>query len=164
MLKIRFQRTGKKNQPFFRIVVTEKNNPPRGGRFLELLGFFNPQTKEKKLKAERIKHWLSVGAKASPRVHNLLISEKVIEGKKIDVHKKPKKKKGESTSAPEEASEDKSASAKAPEGKEERPAETKEESKEEVAESAPKPDPEAKSNLNSEENEKKEVSSNSGNK
>jgi len=95
MLVIRFIRTGKRNQPFFRIVVTDKKNPPRGGRFLEVLGFFNPLTKEKGLKKERIKYWLSVGAQTSDRVHNLLVSEKIIEGKKIDVHKKPKKKKEE---------------------------------------------------------------------
>ena len=92
MLAIRFLRAGKKNQPFFRIVVTDKKNPPRGGRFLEILGFFNPLTKEKKLKAERIKYWLSVGAQPSSTVHNLLVKEKIIEGKKINVHKKSKKK------------------------------------------------------------------------
>jgi len=92
MLVIRFLRTGKKNQPFFRIVVTDKKNPPRGGRFLEVVGFFNPLTKEKRLKTERIKYWLSVGAQPSDRVHNLLVGEKIVEGKKIDVHKKPKKK------------------------------------------------------------------------
>ena len=93
MLVIRFIRTGKKNQPFFRIVVTDKKNPPRGGRSLEVLGFFNPLTKEKSLKKERIEYWLSVGAQTSDRVHNLLIDEKIIEGKKIAVHKKAKEKK-----------------------------------------------------------------------
>ena len=93
MLRIRFFRTGKKNQPFFRIVVTDKRNPPRGGRFLEILGFYNPLTKEKGLKKERIKYWLSVGAKPSNRVHNLLIEEKILEGEKIAVHKKKKEKK-----------------------------------------------------------------------
>lgn len=99
MLRIRFLRTGKKNQPFFRLVVTDKRNPPRGGRFLEVLGFFNPFTKEKSLKGERIKYWISVGAKPSDRVHNLLVSEKVIKGEKIAVHAKAKKKK-EEESAP----------------------------------------------------------------
>lgn len=90
MLSIRFLRLGKKSQPFFRLVVTDKRNPPKGGRFLESLGFYNPLTKEKKLNGERIKHWLSVGAKPSGSVHNLLISEGIIEGKKIPVHKKAK--------------------------------------------------------------------------
>lgn len=92
MLAIRFLRVGKKNQPFYRVVVTDKKNPPRAGRFLEILGFVNPFTKEKKLKAERIKYWLSVGAKTSKTVHNLLVEQGIIEGKKIPVHKKPKKK------------------------------------------------------------------------
>lgn len=92
MLSIRLLRTGKKNQPFYRMVVTDKKNPPRGGRFLEIVGFFNPFTKEKDIKADRIKHWLSVGAKPSDTVHNILVKEKVIEGTKIAVHKKPKKK------------------------------------------------------------------------
>ena len=56
-----------------------------------MLGFFNPLTKEKKLKADRVEYWLSCGAQPSSRVHNLLVEEKIIEEKKIDVHKKPKK-------------------------------------------------------------------------
>jgi small subunit ribosomal protein S16 len=91
MLVIRFFRIGKKNQPSFKIVVTDKRRPPRGGRFVEEVGFFDPQTKEKVLKTDRIKYWLSVGAKPSETVQNLLISEKIIKGKKIKKHKKPKK-------------------------------------------------------------------------
>ena len=98
MLVIRLFRVGKKNQPSFKIVVTDKRKPPRAGRFVEEVGFYNPLTKEKVLKGERIKYWLSVGAKPSPSIYNLLIKEKIIEGKKIDVHKKAKGKKA--TSAP----------------------------------------------------------------
>jgi small subunit ribosomal protein S16 len=99
MLAIRLLRTGKKNQPFFRIVVTDKKNPPRGGRFLEIVGFYNPLTKERNLKQDRIKYWLSVGAKPSDTVHNLLVTDKIIEDKKIPVHKKTKKPSSASTSA-----------------------------------------------------------------
>lgn len=91
MLVIRFFRVGKRNQPSFKIVVVDKKEPPRGGCFVEEVGFWNPLTKEKVLRGERIKHWLLVGAKPSPSVFNLLISEKIIEGKKIQVHKKGKK-------------------------------------------------------------------------
>jgi len=91
MLVIRFFRVGKKKQPSFKIVVTDKRKPPRSGRFVEEVGFYNSLTKEKILKEERIKYWLSKGAKPSPTVYNLLVSEKIIEGKKIDVHKKAKK-------------------------------------------------------------------------
>lgn len=92
MLVIRFFRVGKKNQPSFKIVVCDKRNPPRGGHFVEEIGFWNPLTKQKVLKEERIKYWISVGAKPSPSVYNLLVSEKIIEGKKVSVHKKPKEK------------------------------------------------------------------------
>jgi len=92
MLVIRFLRVGKKNQPSFKIVVTDKRESSTTGRSVEEVGFWNPLTKEKVLKSERIKYWLSVGAKPSPTVFNLLVSEKIIEGKKIDVHKKPKEK------------------------------------------------------------------------
>jgi len=92
MLVIRLFRIGKKNQPSFKIVVTDKRNPAKGGRFRDEVGFWNPLTKEKILKKEKINHWLSVGAKPSPSVYNLLISEKLIEGKKLPVHKKAKTK------------------------------------------------------------------------
>ena len=91
MLVIRLFRVGKKNQPFFKIVVTDKRKPPRAGRFVEELGNWNPLKKEKILKGDRIKYWLSCGAKPSPTIFNLLVSEKIIEGKKIPVHKKSKK-------------------------------------------------------------------------
>ena len=92
MLVIRFFRTGKKGQAFFKIVVTEKKKAPTKGRFIEEVGFYNPLTKEKNVKADRVKYWLSVGAQPSDTVHNLLVSEKIVEGKKIPVHAKPKKK------------------------------------------------------------------------
>jgi len=92
MLVIRLFRIGKKNQPSFKIVVTDKRKPTRAGRFVEEVGFWNPRGKEKILKKDRILHWLSVGAKPSPTVHNLLVKEKIIEGKKIPKHKKPEKK------------------------------------------------------------------------
>jgi small subunit ribosomal protein S16 len=92
MLVIRFLRIGKRNQPSFKIVVTDKRRAPRGGRFVEEVGFWNPLTKKKSLKAERIKYWISKGAKPSDTVYNLLISEKIIQAKKIAVHKKSKEK------------------------------------------------------------------------
>lgn len=87
MLAVRLFRVGKKNQPSFKIVVIDKRRPPRAGRFVEEVGFYNPLTKERILKPERIKYWLSVGAKPSDTVYNLLVSEKIIEGKKVPKHK-----------------------------------------------------------------------------
>ena len=135
MLIIRFIRRGKKNQPFFRIVITDKRNAPRGGDFLEVLGFFNPLTKEKALKKERIKYWLSVGAKTSDRVRNLLISEKVIQGKKIDVHKKAKKKEEKPKEKPKQEKKEEVEELKTEDKpKEEAKQEVKEESKEKIKE------------------------------
>ncbi|MFH1462274.1 MAG: 30S ribosomal protein S16 [bacterium] len=91
MLVIRLFRVGKKNQPAFKIVVTDKRKSSTKGPSVEEVGFYNPLTKEKVLKQDRIKYWLSVGAQPSNTVHNLLVAEKILEGKKIDVHKKSKK-------------------------------------------------------------------------
>ncbi len=82
MLAIRLFRVGKKKQPSYKIVVTDKQNPPQGGQFVEQVGFYNPLTNEKTLKGDRIKYWLSVGAQTSDTVHNMLITEKIIEGEK----------------------------------------------------------------------------------
>ncbi len=96
MLTIRLTRKGKKNQPFFRVVVIDKRRSSKGGRAVEELGYVNPLTKKNSLDKERILYWLKTGAKASPRVHNLLVSEKVIDAKKINVFKV---KKGKETQA-----------------------------------------------------------------
>ncbi len=85
MLTIRLTRRGKKNQPFFRIVVIDKKRSSTGGRAVEELGYVNPLTKKNSINKERALHWLKVGAQASPRVYNLLVSEKVIDAKKINV-------------------------------------------------------------------------------
>ncbi|MDP2664630.1 MAG: 30S ribosomal protein S16 [bacterium] len=99
MLTIRFHRTGRRNYPSFKIVITEHTKSSTGGRFIEEVGFFNPATKEKVLKAERLKYWISVGAKPSPTVWNLLVQEKIVEGTKLPKHKKPKKKEEETNAA-----------------------------------------------------------------
>jgi len=85
MLKVRLQRTGKKNDPSFRLVVTESQNGPQSGKFLEVLGSLDIKKGSATLNAERVKHWIANGAQVSDTVHNLLISEKIIEGKKINV-------------------------------------------------------------------------------
>lgn len=90
MLKIRLQRIGRKNDPSFRAVLTDSKNSTKSGRFLEILGTYNPKAGEKSLKADRIKYWMGKGAKCSDTVHNFLVHDKVIEGKKKNVL--PKKK------------------------------------------------------------------------
>ena len=98
MLMIRLQRVGRKNIPTFRVVLTDKRNSTKSGKFLEVLGNYDPRQKgEKKFNAERIKHWLSMGAKTSGTIHNLLVDEKIVEGKKVNVL--PKKTVGKKAEA-----------------------------------------------------------------
>lgn len=92
MLSIRLKRIGKKNQPAFKVIVAERTKSAKAGTRIEELGFFNPLTKKTSLKKERILYWLSKGAKASDTIHNLLVKNKILEGKKLAVHKKSKKK------------------------------------------------------------------------
>ncbi len=92
MLKIRLQRVGRKNDPSFRVVLTDSKNGPRSGKFLEVLGSYDARRGRPKFESDRIKHWQKVGAKISPTVHNLLVDAKVIEGKKINVLPKRKPK------------------------------------------------------------------------
>lgn len=99
MLKIRLQRTGKKNAASYRIVLAEHTSPPKG-KFIEILGSYNPRLKQKAFKAERIQHWISKGAQVSPTVHNLLIDEKIIQGEKVKSWKPKKKKGGEKQEVP----------------------------------------------------------------
>jgi small subunit ribosomal protein S16 len=90
MLKIRLQRIGRKNDPAFRVVLTDSKNSTKSGRFLEIVGTYNPKAGEAKFEKERIIYWMSKGAKLSDTMHNFLVHEKVIEGKKKNVL--PKKK------------------------------------------------------------------------
>ncbi len=69
MVRIRLRRIGLKGQPSYRIVATDKESP-RDGRFLEILGFYNPRTEPStiQLKEDRIYHWMSNGAQPSESV------------------------------------------------------------------------------------------------
>ena len=76
MLKIRLSLGGAKKRPVYKIVVADSRFP-RDGRFIEKVGFFNPllpKTKKERvtLEAERIKHWISKGAKPTLRVSRIL--------------------------------------------------------------------------------------------
>lgn len=92
MLSIRLSRIGKKKQPVYRLIVLDNRKDPWGD-FIENLGTYNPRKtpSEIKLKTDRIKYWIGVGAQPSVTVHNLLIDEKIIEGKKVKATS-PKKK------------------------------------------------------------------------
>jgi small subunit ribosomal protein S16 len=63
MVRIRFRRIGLRGQPSYRIVAADKE-APRDGRFLEILGFYNPRTEPStlNLKEDRVYHWMKNGA------------------------------------------------------------------------------------------------------
>lgn len=90
MLIIRLQRTGKKNQADFRIVLAEKASPVEK-KFTEVLGSYNPRKKAFVVKPERVKYWLDQHIALSPTVHNLFVTHKVMEGAKVKAFSTPKK-------------------------------------------------------------------------
>jgi len=77
MLKIRLSRAGKRNMPFFRVVLTEHTRAAKHG-YKEVLGFYNPLTKEFKIKdVEKVKQYMSHGVQLSPRVVKLMEVNKI---------------------------------------------------------------------------------------
>ena len=78
MLAIRLARFGKKKMPCYRIVVTDKRRP-RNGRFVEIVGTYDPLKKpaDIKLDAERIKYWIGCGAQPSDTVRSFLRNQKI---------------------------------------------------------------------------------------
>lgn len=118
-LKIRLARGGAKKRPFYRIVVAEATSP-RDGRFVEKVGTYNPllphdHAERIVLNIERIKHWLSVGAKPTDRVELFLSKVSLAERKERSADPKksaPKKRAQERAKAEKEALE---APKKAPE-------------------------------------------------
>ena len=110
-LRLRLARGGSKKRPFYKLVVAE-NTAPRDGKFLERLGSYNPLLEKDNqerlvINAERVKHWLSVGAQASERVEKLLAELNIMEKPAISERPKksaPKKKAQERLKAAEENS------------------------------------------------------------
>lgn len=102
---IRLQRVGRVHEPTFRVVLTDSKNGPRSGKNLEVLGSYDPRldNKTSQLNVEKIKYWISKGAKLSDTMHNYLVTTKVISGKKINAL--PKKTATKKVEAPAEAPE-----------------------------------------------------------
>ncbi len=90
MLKIRLQRIGRKNDPSFRAVLTDSKNSTKSGKFLEIVGTYNPKAGEVNFVTDRIKYWVSKGAQLSDTMHNFMVHHKAIEGKKRNVLSKKK--------------------------------------------------------------------------
>jgi small subunit ribosomal protein S16 len=77
VLMIRLARIGKKKRPFYRVVVTEKTRP-RNGRFVEIVGTYDPLKKPAavQLDRERVEYWMSKGAQPSDTVRSFLRNPK----------------------------------------------------------------------------------------
>jgi small subunit ribosomal protein S16 len=96
MVKIRLRRTGAKKQPTYRFVVADVRSP-RDGRFIEILGHYNPRTEPKTVvfNEEKAKEWLAKGAQPSDTVRRLFAEKGVMERGPIPTSKrKPKSSKG----------------------------------------------------------------------
>jgi small subunit ribosomal protein S16 len=79
MVRLRSQRFGTHKKPFYRIVATDSRNP-RDGRFIEVVGTYNPLTEPATIKfdEEKVLSWLSKGAKPTDTVKSLLVKENII--------------------------------------------------------------------------------------
>lgn len=102
MLMIRLQRVGRKHETAFRIVLTDSENSTKSGRLKEVLGSYDPRKSTDLLKTDRISYWLGKGAKPTGTVHNLLVTHKVLDAKKMNVlpRKKPVAKEAPAAPAP----------------------------------------------------------------
>src|SRR6185369_8249747 len=99
MLTIRLQRAGKRNRPEFRIVLAEKE-ASASKKFVEVLGNYNPRTKDFSVKEDRLQYWIGQHAALSPTIHNLFVAKNLIQGaNKVKAFSIPQKK-TEETPAP----------------------------------------------------------------
>lgn len=109
MLTIRLQRTGRKHEPTFRVVLTDSKNGPKSGKYLKNLGWYDSRIKNKidQFDVESIKKFVKDGAKLSVTLHNFLVSNKIMEGKKINAlpKKSPIKKEVVAEATPAKAPE-----------------------------------------------------------
>ena len=151
-VSIRLARGGAKKRPYYKIVVTDARNA-RDGKFIERIGSYNPllakdNPERVKLDADRARHWLSVGAKPSDRVHRFLdaagIKERVARNnpKKAEPGEKAKERAEERASREAEAAEAAAAAEAAP--AEEAPAEAAETVEAAPTEEAPAEDVQAR--------------------
>ncbi|MGB6984991.1 MAG: 30S ribosomal protein S16 [Candidatus Aquilonibacter sp.] len=93
MVKIRLRRMGAKKQPTYRFVVADSRSP-RDGRFIEILGHYNPRTEPKTLEvnAEKAKEWLAKGAQPTLTVRRLFAEKGIMERGPIPATKRAPRK------------------------------------------------------------------------
>lgn len=82
MLMMRLQRIGRRNEPHFRVVVTDKKNATKSGKFIEVIGSYNPKSGSVIFNEEKTKQWIAQGVQPSTTVHNYLVAQNLIVGTK----------------------------------------------------------------------------------
>lgn len=145
MLMIRLQRTGRKHEPVFRVVVTDSKTGPNSGKHIEIVGSYDARQKDRAtVKADRIQHWIAQGAKVSDTVHNVLVDLGIVEGnkknslpKKTPIVKEPTEEELKAEAAAKEAAEAPKEE-EAPEAEEATPVVEEEVKEEAPVEDAPK--------------------------
>ena len=82
---MRLQRVGRRNDPSYRIVVTDKRTGPKSDKHVDRIGSYNPKMDHIQIDAEKAKDWLSKGVQPSDTVYNILVGQKIVEGRKKNV-------------------------------------------------------------------------------
>ncbi len=92
MLMIRLKRVGRVHEPTFRVVLMDKQFSAKSGKEIEILGSYDAREGKGKtqIDGERVKYWISKGAQLSDTIHNVLVDQKVLSEKKINVLPKNK--------------------------------------------------------------------------
>lgn len=90
MLRIRLQRRGKRNYATYRVVVAQASAPIKG-KYLADVGHYNPHTDVFSVDKDKVSQWLKQGAQPSNTIHNLLVTNKLIDAPKVTTWR-PKKK------------------------------------------------------------------------
>ena len=86
---MRLPRICRKNEPHYRVVVTDSRNAPKSGKFIEIVGSYNPKLGNVQLAKDRISHWIGNGTQMSDTVHNFFVDQGLVAGRKKN--KLPKK-------------------------------------------------------------------------
>ena len=102
MVSIKLRPVGKKKQITYRIVILPKKSK-LVGEYIDDLGWYNPHPNKFSINKEKAKQWLSKGAQPTDTVHNIFIVAKIIEGSKVQLHKKSKQEPKPAESPKEEA-------------------------------------------------------------
>lgn len=79
---MRLQRIGRKNNPAYRVIVTDSRNAAKRGTNVDHIGSYEPKAGNFQIDGEKAKYWISKGVQVSDTVYNFLITQKIIEGKK----------------------------------------------------------------------------------